>query len=236
MDNMIVNAMDKILELRKPNTIKDEYDREYMIRGYEKVKETTFPTLQTNSLQSIIDYVKENKENYFVINIESHKKVKLISRPFGKHQQRDEFIIATAMTPNYITGRYQEQEDFIVNLLTCFEESEGREYALSIASHMVEGKEVKVADDGITQRATLSQGVSTLKDEEVNPFINLVPYRTFLEVEQPKSLFLIRLRKGPTVAIFESDGGAWKYQAIQNIVDYFENELEDHREQIQIIY
>lgn len=54
----------------------------------------------------------------------------------------------------------------------------------------------------------------------------LRPYRTFLAVEQPASLFILRMREGGQCALFEADGGLWRETARQNIRNYFEYELE----------
>lgn len=59
------------------------------------------------------------------------------------------------------------------------------------------------------------------------PIIKLAPYRTFIEVEQPEGEFLLRLQKGPSAALFEADGGAWKIQARKNIKEYFLDKLAD---------
>ena len=53
------------------------------------------------------------------------------------------------------------------------------------------------------------------------------PYRTFLEVEQPASDFLLRLDKGGRPALYEADGGAWKLEAKRNIAAYLGEQLAD---------
>ena len=235
MNNLIVNFVEKIEEMTRPTMIKDKFERQWMKRDYSKVEESSYPTLESFSLRSIVDHVK-NTEEKLVIDIESYNKVTLRSLPYGDFKNRDIIIKSKALLPEIITERYQEQEDFIVNLLSRFKENEGRDYALSIASHMVEGKEVNVSDDGISQQVTVNQGVSALKVEEVNPYLKLIPYRTFQDVEQPSSLFLIRMQSGPRIALFEADGGAWKYEAIKNIAEYFEKELAAHQEKFEIVY
>ena len=235
MNNIIVNFVEKIERMTAPTLIKDKFERQWMKREYSAVNESSYPTLESYSLRSIVDYIKNNDEN-LVIDIESYKKVSLKSIPYGDFKNRDLIIKSEALLPNITTERYQEQEDFIVNLLSRFKENMGRDYALSIASQMVEGKEVKVNDDGISQRVIVNQGVSSLKEKDVNPYLKLIPYRTFQEVEQPASLFLIRMKTGPSIAIFEADGGAWKYEAIKNIAKYFEDELIDHKERFEIVY
>lgn len=59
-----------------------------------------------------------------------------------------------------------------------------------------------------------------------NP-VHLKPYRTFLEVDQPASDFIFRMRDnhGVDCAIFEADGGAWEMEAMQNIKSYLQKEL-----------
>ncbi|PFR65873.1 hypothetical protein COK29_26730, partial [Bacillus cereus] len=59
-----------------------------------------------------------------------------------------------------------------------------------------------------------------------NP-VSLQPYRTFVEVEQPKSNFIFRMKDGPRCSIHEADGGAWKLQAMNNIEDYLTTALAD---------
>ncbi len=54
-------------------------------------------------------------------------------------------------------------------------------------------------------------------------------YRTFREIQQPKSKFLFRLKQSetnlPTFAFFEADGGAWKLQAVEDIARYLRTKL-----------
>jgi hypothetical protein len=51
-------------------------------------------------------------------------------------------------------------------------------------------------------------------------------FKRVLEIDQPKSPFLLRLRKGskdgdpPSCALFEADGGRWKNEAIKSIKAY----------------
>lgn len=235
MNNFIVNFVEKIEAMTRPTMIEDKFDRQWMKKEYSEVEESKYPTLQSFSLRSIVDYIKKADER-LVIDIESYNRVSLKSFPYGDFKNRDTILLSRALLPDIITERYQDQENFIVNLLSRFKENEGRDYALSIASQMVEGKEVSVSDDGISQKVTVNQGVSSLKVEEVNPYLNLIPYRTFQEVKQPSSLFLIRMKTGPSIALFEADGGAWKYEAIKNIAEYFEKELEDHQGKFEIVY
>lgn len=62
-----------------------------------------------------------------------------------------------------------------------------------------------------------------------NP-VELAPFRTFTEVEQPTSPFVFRVRRdGDAImaALFAADADAWKNEAICRIRDYFDMELPD---------
>ena len=56
-----------------------------------------------------------------------------------------------------------------------------------------------------------------------------------MEVEQPESEFLLRVRDGGEVGLFEADGGMWKLQAKNNIKSFFDNQLKELIEQSLVI-
>ena len=92
----------------------------------------------------------------------------------------------------------------------------------------------ETGDDGISQAVTIKTGVASVGQAVVPNPVTLAPYRTFPEVDQPLSKFIFRMQEGPKAAIFEADGGAWRNQAIKNIKEYLEKELEG-LENIKII-
>ena len=98
---------------------------------------------------------------------------------------------------------------------------------------------VSPADDGMTQRVTARSGISLVKQVSVPNPVVLAPYRTFTEVEQPKSPFVFRIRQtGDEVqaALFAADADAWKREAIANIRDWFEQHIpQDLREDVIIL-
>ena len=83
------------------------------------------------------------------------------------------------------------------------------------------------SDDGRTQVATMSVGVASKADVIVPNPVELVPYRTFQEVEQPMSQFVFRIsdKEVPAFKIVEAEGGIWRNEAIANIKEYFERRL-----------
>lgn len=83
--------------------------------------------------------------------------------------------------------------------------------------HELTGMETEQARQGVALNALV----------EVKPRIQLQPFRTFLEVPQPESEFLLRVDPNEGIGFFEADGGVWKLEAKRNIADYFEKNLKD---------
>ena len=78
---------------------------------------------------------------------------------------------------------------------------------------------------------TVAAGITRVAEAPVPNPIKLRPYRTFLEVEQPASLFVFRLREnkeaGIQAALFEADGGMWENLARLKIKDFLHERLAD---------
>ena len=89
-----------------------------------------------------------------------------------------------------------------------------------------ENKE-EIKDDGFAQTVVSTTGIATKSNVKIEPRQPLQPFRTFIELDQPESEFLIRFFKDFTVALYEADGGAWKIKAKESIAKYLRSELED---------
>jgi hypothetical protein len=102
---------------------------------------------------------------------------------------------------------------------------------LALAGNLKAGREVTTQDDGVSQTATVKAGVTLVDTAKVPNPVPLKPYRTFIEVNQPESSFVLRLKQGyrenelPSIALFEADGGAWRLEAIQSIAQYLRTAL-----------
>ncbi|MFX4306338.1 hypothetical protein F8N00_13185 [Exiguobacterium sp. A1_3_1] len=106
---------------------------------------------------------------------------------------------------------------------------------LKMVGNLKEDNVRGVGDDGISQAVTMKTGVATVADVKVVNPVTLAPYRTFIEVDQPESKFVLRMQNGPRVALFEADGGAWKNEAIRNIEDYLMEALSEYNETEKLI-
>lgn len=117
--------------------------------------------------------------------------------------------------------------------------TENRDTLVQLISTVTTENGVSLADDGMTQRVTARSGISLGKQVSVPNPVVLAPYRTFTEVEQPKSPFVFRIRQtGDEVqaALFAADADAWKREAIANIRDWFEQHIpQELREDVIIL-
>lgn len=117
--------------------------------------------------------------------------------------------------------------------------TEVRDTLVQLISTVTTENGVSLADDGMTQRVTARSGISLVKQVSVPNPVVLAPYRTFTEVEQPKSPFVFRIRQtGDEVqaALFAADADAWKREAIANIRDWFEQHIpQELREDVIIL-
>lgn len=191
---------------------------------YDK-EEMAYP-LTATSLNSLIDYIngkqKELRDS-MIIHVESPTKVRLISG-LTKERNREELFCVTT-NPNGFQFDYPyDQECFIINMQTAFEQTKETAIILTVAGNVENKTVANYGDDGTSQKATISKGIAGKEDVLVpNPVI-LRLYRTFLEVEQPESKFIFRIKEGndgqPFFKLIEADGGIWKYEAVASIKEY----------------
>ena len=101
------------------------------------------------------------------------------------------------------------------------------DYLLDILSRISKESNVTSKDNGVSQSVEARQGIALKENIPVRPRVPLRPFRTFQEVEQPESEFLLRLNEEGSIGLFEADGGMWKLAARQTIKAFLEDKLAD---------
>jgi len=91
---------------------------------------------------------------------------------------------------------------------------------------------VGVADDGISQAVEARRGVAAVLTTAVkNPWF-LAPYRTFPEVAQPSSPYVLRFKSYgeglPNAALYETGSQLWQVEAVGTLAKYLRVALPDH--------
>lgn len=204
------------------------YSKERLIRMEQPLADS----LIVSTLTGLVDYIKNNIDKVdgeLLIHVKSHKDVRLYS-PLNVDKQRDRFLVAEAILPdNIVYDRFLDTEQFNIMLQSSFVDK-GSRAALLTYTALTQDEAVKtVGDNGVSQQVTVKTGVATLEQAIVPNPVELAPYRTFPEVEQPLSKFIFRMQEGPKAALFEADGGAWRNEAIKNIKEYLAKELEEFK-------
>lgn len=204
----------------------DGYD--YSTKPLHLIQEPKFKSIELTTLDSFIDYVNEYDQPLsIIVNVIGPTRVELISRLFNEFKERDVYAVCMPDLPFVTTGRFLSLEEFNIMLQSVFVPSEDLAKVLSVVGGVQSETVQNIDDDGITQQVAVRAGIQR-KDTAIVPNpVTLYPFRTFVEIEQPESKFVLRLKDGPTAALFEADGGAWRIQAVKSIKSYIEEHLED---------
>ena len=163
------------------------------------------------------------------------------AEPAEAERDRETLFEVNALLPHFEYGREYDQESFLVSMQACFAPSEEREDVTKVASNIVSTQEATFSDDGISQQVVMKTGVTKKENAIIPNPVRLIPYRTFLEVEQPESEFVFRITEGrggaPAFKLVSADGGRWEAVAVDNVKSYLTDALADipNREQITII-
>lgn len=189
--------------------------------------------IEMNTLTSLVDYIKANIDTMadkMIIQVVSPEEVRLFSQ-LNEQRKREDIVVVKAVTPTFSYERFIDHESFCINVQAKFIDDPKTDKALLLkfAGTVEQGSVAEYGDDGVTQKATVRQGIASKTDAVVPNPVNLRPYRTFIEVEQPVSEFIFRMRdeRGIACALFEADGGAWKNVAMSRIKDYLQFELSE---------
>ena len=198
----------------------DTYSDRELIRVPKYIpRPSCFPV---SGLDSVVKVVKEEMHKLtrpIFIRIDSATKVSAYTA-LDEDMERDKFCEASCDVPGFRDG-WEDFDKAIIVLRSRFIPNDGTAYLLDLLSRINKESGVSTSDNGVSQTVEARSGIALKSMESINPRVALAPYRTFLEVEQPVSEFLLRLDENGRVGLFEADGGKWKLDAKANIYDYF---------------
>ena len=168
-----------------------------------------------------------------LVQAKSYKSVEVMTT-YLEDFSRNVLYRAEADVPGLRTG-FRDRETALIELRSLFIPGEGTAYLLDLLSRMTDENSVSTQDNGVTQTVEARQGIALKERVEIRPRVVLQPFRTFLEVGQPESEFLLRLDAEKGIGLFEADGGVWKLEAKKNIAAYFAKSLSDLIEAGQVV-
>lgn len=208
-------------------------------RRLEPQVEAQVQPLRIGTLSGLAKYLEDNRDklahNEIMVHVENANSV-LVRTGLGVdgagNPRRDTYLAAGCfdMVTQQV-GRYCGYEEFVVWLRTAFEGSPERQQLLDIIGSITSSDVREDFDNGITQKVETKKGVAFKDVTAVNPVWALRGFRTFREVTQPASLYLLRIKHGsggdkPVFMLSECDGRAWELEAMANIGEYLRSATE----------
>ena len=188
--------------------------------------------LTTYSLSGLVDFIRADVDNVFaregktsIARVINPWEVSVVSAAMGRGAERYIRVKCRADVPNIRFGEHIETEDFQVMMQTCFLKSEPRDVVMQLAGSVKKEQSMQTSDDGMTQVVQVQTGVVTSGNVSIKNPVPLTPRRTFYEIEQVESPFVLRFDANGRPALFEGDGGAWKTEAVHRIAEWLREQL-----------
>lgn len=224
---MIKEAIDKIISLASLEVIEVD-SRQFTSRSVNEIRPQLIEPIVVHSLTAIVDFFEGEVDvncdvnpDLTVIHIVDPHTVKVIDGVADDtYRNREHFLTAQRINSEFEFDTYFDQEKMVMKLLTMFEQTTVLEDVIKVVSGLIVSSDIEVNDDGISQEVKVRKGASRIEKVEIKNPIMLKPIRTFTEVDQVESPYVLRIRERngePQIAIFEAGGGQWKNDAIQNI-------------------
>ena len=191
--------------------------------------------LHVTGLDSIVKLVKTELPELpnvpVFVRVDGPCSVKVLST-LDAELDRDELYAASCDVPGFCSG-FRSYDEAIIELRSRFRPSDDIDYLLDLLSRINKERGITTEDNGVSQTVEARTGISLKEMVSIRPRVSLRPFRTFLEVEQPESEFLLRLDNDGNVGLFEADGGIWKLSAKESILNYLcsalDGEISDGR-------
>ncbi len=237
---MIREAMDKVESLvleAQDAKIVELYGRKYTANG-GKLSLVALPKdmpscKKVYSLDGLIDIIKMEISKFsctpLFVMLTDHLSVSVVSSLDEEMDRCEIYSLHGKDVPGF-SDTWFELEQAMIALRSRFIPNEGTQYIIDLISRINDKESVKTNDNGVTQTVEVKKGVALSATEKINPRVSLRPFRTFFEVEQPESEFLLRVSDGGRVGLFEADGGMWKQAAKKSIADYLRQGLSEEIE------
>ena len=186
-------------------------------------------SIEVTGLDSVCKLVRNEADHIgkkLFIQVKNFKEVAVFTTLDGD-EERFRLYTCVADTPNVTTGSYMPYEKAVIELRSLYIPNDDHDYLLKLISSVSSESKVTSSDNGVTQSVEAKSGIALNSMVKVKPRVTLRPFRTFVEVEQPESDFLLRISERGEIGVYPADGGVWKLEATRNIAGYFEEALKD---------
>lgn len=195
--------------------------------------------LEVATLESFRDYILAGVEDesylgndQVILHVVSPTRVEIISSLFGDSNQRFTYLAAITKPLWVPKEEFVSLEEMNIALKARFTDAGDRDQLILFLGNVVEAKAVTATDDGFSQDVEARRGIAGKDIARVPNPVKLAPWRTFPELDQPLSEFVVRLSGGgenslPKVGLFLADGGRWELEAKKAIKEWLQNGLRE---------
>ena len=196
--------------------------------------------IEAHTLSALVEYIERCDEEFqanMLIHVVSPKEVRLISA-LDADRTRENLFVSKAEVSEFNFDKWYDQERFMIELQANFQMNDDLAAVMKMAGNIDKKNNANFTDDGVTQVATINVGVAVKADALVPNPVELIPFRTFQEVDQPASKFVFRVgdKEVPAFKLVEAENNIWKNQAIENVKRFLRDALpEEFRKTIPII-
>lgn len=227
---MLKAMIDRIVEMATPKT----YEIEGTVYASHELEPVHFlkrrpKSIEVTGLDSVCKLVRNESAHIgkqIFIQVKNYKEVSVFTT-LDEEEERFRLYTCVADTPNVTTGSYMPYEKAVIELRSLYIPNDDHAYLLKLISSVSSESKVTSSDNGVTQSVEAKSGIALNSMVQVKPRVALRPFRTFVEVEQPESDFLLRISERGEIGVYPADGGVWKLEATRNIAGYFEEALKD---------
>ena len=231
---MLKDFVKHIQETARPEIFHDEIGNNFRVTLSGDIKQIHSDifhpdTLELNSLDALVKMVKTEAvkmESPLYITIPTHQKVICYGQPRKNERYLRQLYYEANATdvPGWEEKVSMDFEEAQVAMRTRFQNTEDVLYLQKLLSEISMGSKVTRNDNGVATTIVARKGIDLQEQATIRPILTLRPYRTFQEVDQPESTFLIRVDER-AIRFIGADGGMWKLKARQTIKEFLETNL-----------
>jgi hypothetical protein len=207
--------------------------------GHDTVHEMPPPevwaasSLQAEALSSIVEYLRQNRDGLDLETLTifaGHDSAVVYSAPLGERKQRVVHILAQHREPVVHSANQMSPEEAIIYLSSAFVRDANVDLLIKLFSNVKTGAVLQAEDDGVAQTVTAKVGPGLQLTTPVPNPVVLRPYRTFREIEQPETPFILRATsngadKLPSFRLIAVQDGKWKLDAAESVAEFLRKGL-----------
>ena len=213
--------------------------RNYDKRDMSPVMEPCPAVIEMHTLAGLVEYRKAIMEQEAggrkVVFCAAWDRVSLVTEAAGPFKQRFPLAVATpGINDHFPSGMYLDLEQFIINVQVYFDSDYSpvgcdKGKVLKLAGNIRDEAISTSVDDGVAQTVAVKTGIARVTEKKVsNPF-TLRPFRTFTDIEQPSSSYILRFKRdekgGIKAGLWEVGDPSWRVECAEEIKKFLTSKL-----------